>query len=125
MLKYKTCTKATRWPGPITSAEGRELYGTARRVCGGDGPSGSGKSTMLNCISCYIPFEKGQVMLGDLDLTTMDEDALAKVRNTRLGFVFQDFMLLDGLSVRENIMMPRIIAGKADRDMGGLCRPFV
>ena len=47
----------------------------------------------------------------------MDENALAKVRNQKLGFVFQDFLLLDGLTVRENIMLPRIIAGRADRSM--------
>ena len=46
----------------------------------------------------------------------MSEDALAKVRNEKLGFVFQDFMLLDGLTIRENILVPRIIRGKVDKD---------
>lgn len=59
------------------------------------GPSGSGKSTLLNCISCYIPFEEGTISLGGQMLKGLDEDALAKVRNEKLGFVFQDFMLLD------------------------------
>lgn len=78
------------------------------------GPSGSGKSTLLNCISCYIPFEEGEITLGGQRLSGLSPDALAKVRNEKLGFVFQDFMLLDGLSVRENILLPRIIAGRAD-----------
>lgn len=78
------------------------------------GPSGSGKSTLLNCISCYIPFEEGTITLVGQELKGMSEDALAKVRNERLGFVFQDFMLLDGLTVRENILVPRIIHGEVD-----------
>ena len=73
------------------------------------GSSGSGKSTLLNCISCYIPYEKGNILLGEQDLGVLDKEGLAKVRNEKLGFVFQDFMLLDGLSVKENILIPRII----------------
>ena len=75
------------------------------------GPSGSGKTTLLNCISCYIPIDSGEIMLGDRQLANLSEDALAKVRNRQLGFVFQDFLLLDGLTVRENILLPAIIGG--------------
>lgn len=81
------------------------------------GPSGSGKTTLLNCISCYIPFDRGNIKLGDITLAKLDENSLAKVRNQKLGFVFQDFMLLDGLSVKENIMLPRIISGRTGGDM--------
>lgn len=76
------------------------------------GPSGSGKSTLLNCISCYIPSDSGKILLGNLELSQLKEEQLARVRNEKLGFVFQDFLLLDGLTVRENIMLPRIIGGK-------------
>lgn len=76
------------------------------------GPSGSGKSTLLNCISCYIPIDKGSILLKGTEISKMSEEALAKRRNEDLGFVFQDFMLLDGLTVLENIMLPRIIQGK-------------
>lgn len=79
------------------------------------GPSGSGKSTLLNCISCFIPFEGGTVALGGEKLQGMEEEKLAKVRNEKLGFVFQDYMLLDGLTVRENILLPRIIKGEVNR----------
>ena len=75
------------------------------------GPSGSGKTTLLNCISCYIPIDSGEITLGDTQLANLSEDALAKVRNRQLGFVFQDFLLLDGLTVRENILLPAIIGG--------------
>lgn len=80
------------------------------------GPSGSGKSTLLNCISCYIPFEEGTITLGGQELKGLNEEALAKVRNEKLGFVFQDFMLLDGLTVRENILIPRIIQGNVTKE---------
>ncbi len=78
------------------------------------GASGSGKSTLLNCISCYIPYEKGSITLGGQDLSALGKEELAKIRNEKLGFVFQDFMLLDGLSIRDNIIIPRII--KKDMD---------
>lgn len=81
------------------------------------GPSGSGKTTMLNCISCYIPFDKGDIRLGDVPLASLGETELSQVRNQKLGFVFQDFLLMDGLTVQENIMLPRIIAGRTDRNM--------
>lgn len=76
------------------------------------GPSGSGKTTLLNCISCFIPHDSGKIQLGDMDISSLSERRLARVRNEKLGFVFQDFMLLDGLTVRENICLPQIIARK-------------
>ena len=75
------------------------------------GPSGSGKTTLLNCISCYIPADSGSIRLGRTELARLSGDALAEVRNKQLGFVFQDFLLLDGLTVRQNILLPAIIGG--------------
>lgn len=80
------------------------------------GPSGSGKTSLLNCISCYIPFDRGSITVGEIKLAGQNEETLAKVRNTKLGFVFQDFMLLDGLTIRENILVPRIVQGEVGRD---------
>ena len=80
------------------------------------GPSGSGKTTLLNCISCYIPFDEGSITLGGTKLAGLSDDMLAKIRNTQIGFVFQDFMLLDGLSIRENILVPRIVQGEVGQD---------
>lgn len=98
------------------------LKGVSFKVADGEfvavmGPSGSGKTTLLNCISCYIPFDDGQIELGDQRLAKLSEDELAKVRNQKLGFVFQDFMLLDGLTVTENIILPRILSGRTGGDM--------
>lgn len=75
------------------------------------GSSGSGKTTLLNCISCYIPADRGTITLGNIELENLEEEALAEVRNRQLGFVFQDFLLLDGLTVWENILLPAIIGG--------------
>ncbi|MGI6011550.1 MAG: ABC transporter ATP-binding protein [Ruminococcus sp.] len=92
------------------------------------GPSGSGKTTLLNCISCFIPHDSGTIRLGDQDISSLSEQKLAKVRNQKLGFVFQDFMLLDGLTVRENICLPQIIAKKPIAQMEAksekFCRMF-
>ena len=73
------------------------------------GPSGSGKTTLLNCISCFIPYDKGEITLKNVNLSKLDEKQIAKVRNEKLGFVFQDFMLLDGLSILENVCVPKVI----------------
>ncbi|MDO5111766.1 MAG: ABC transporter ATP-binding protein [Clostridia bacterium] len=81
------------------------------------GPSGSGKTTLLNCICCYIPADSGRILLENTDISRLGADAIAAVRNQKLGFVFQDFLLLDGLSVRDNIMLPRIIGGKPSAQM--------
>lgn len=92
------------------------------------GPSGSGKTTLLNCISCYIPSDSGSILLGDTALAKLDEEALAEVRNRKLGFVFQDFLLLDGLTVRENILLPSIIGGSVNEQVEAradqLCEVF-
>ena len=77
------------------------------------GPSGSGKTTLLHCISCYLPATAGGSPWGSVPWPTLDEAALAAVRNQQLGFVFQDFLLLDGLTVRQNILLPAIIGGAA------------
>ena len=81
------------------------------------GPSGSGKTTLLNCISCYIPIDSGEIMLGDRQLANLSEDALAKVRNRQLGFVFQDFNLLDTFSLQDNIYLPLVLAGRTYKEM--------
>ena len=76
------------------------------------GPSGSGKTTLLNVISGFISADGGKVILDGQDILTGEENELAEIRQHKLGFVFQDFMLLNGLTIRENIFLPQIIAGK-------------
>lgn len=81
------------------------------------GPSGSGKTTLLNCVSCFIPHDEGEVILKGTDLSGLSESKIAKVRNQYLGFVFQDFMLLDGLTVFENVCVPKVIKEEPYKEM--------
>lgn len=81
------------------------------------GPSGSGKTTLLNVISGFISADGGKVILDGQDILTGEENKLAEIRQHKLGFVFQDFMLLNGLTIRENIFLPQIIAGKQKKYM--------
>lgn len=74
------------------------------------GESGSGKSTLLNCIATLDKPTTGTIMLNDEDLTNLSDKALASYRRDHLGFVFQDFNLLDTMSVRDNIYLPLVLA---------------
>ena len=67
------------------------------------GASGSGKTTLLNCISTIDTISAGKILLDGVNIADLSEEELAKFRRERLGFVFQDFNLLDTLTVEENI----------------------
>ncbi|MDR1272161.1 MAG: ABC transporter ATP-binding protein [Clostridiales Family XIII bacterium] len=69
------------------------------------GASGSGKTTLLNCISTIDNATAGQIFIGNRDITTMNRKALSKFRREKLGFIFQDFNLLDTLTAYENIAL--------------------
>jgi putative ABC transport system ATP-binding protein len=72
------------------------------------GPSGSGKSTLLNIMSCLDVPTTGKVFLDNQDVSTLNEDQLAKVRGKKIGFVFQQFNLLHHLSALENVTLPAV-----------------
>lgn len=74
------------------------------------GESGSGKSTLLNCIATIDKPTSGNILLNDQNLTTLSDKSLAAYRRDHLGFVFQDFNLLDTMSVSDNIYLPLILA---------------
>ena len=73
------------------------------------GASGSGKSTLLNCISTIDNVTSGNIFVGNQDITIIKEDDLADFRRKNLGFIFQDFNLLDTLTIEENIALSLII----------------
>ena len=75
------------------------------------GASGSGKSTLLGLIAGLDAPTSGQIAIDGVDITALDEDALARLRGMRIGFVFQFFHLLPSLTALENILVPMEIAG--------------
>jgi len=75
------------------------------------GPSGSGKSTLMNIIGCLDTPTGGKYILNGHDVSIMEDNALAEVRNTEIGFVFQQFNLLPRLTALENVALPLIYAG--------------
>ncbi len=76
------------------------------------GPSGSGKSTLMHCVAGLDEVTAGHVYIGDLDLTTLDDRALTRVRREQVGFVFQSFNLVPTLNALENITLPLDLAGR-------------
>lgn len=83
------------------------------------GASGSGKSTLMNIMGCLDRPSQGQYHLEDRNLTSLDNNELAYIRNQRIGFVFQQFNLLSRSTALENVMLPMIYAGvtKAERQV--------
>ena len=83
------------------------------------GPSGSGKSTMMNIIGCLDIADAGEYLLDGLPIESYTENQLAKVRNEKIGFVFQQFNLIQKLSAEENVELPLIYqkVPKAERQV--------
>ena len=75
------------------------------------GQSGSGKSTAMNIIGCLDVPTSGSYHLGGVDVSTMDDDQQAEIRNKMLGFIFQQYNLIPKLTVRENVELPLLYAG--------------
>jgi putative ABC transport system ATP-binding protein len=79
------------------------------------GPSGSGKSTLMNILGCLDTPTAGIYILNDQDVSKMEDNALAEIRNKEIGFVFQQFNLLPRLTALENVALPLIYAGLSKR----------
>ncbi|EHK2388009.1 ABC transporter ATP-binding protein [Clostridium perfringens] len=86
------------------------------------GPSGSGKTTLLNCISTIDNVTTGSIVINGKDITKLKSKELEKFRRGELGFIFQDFNLLDTLTAYENIALALTIQGKKPKDIDALIK---
>ncbi len=86
------------------------------------GASGSGKTTLLNCISTIDSVSSGHIYLGEQDLTTISSAKMAAFRRENLGFIFQDFNLLEPLTIEENISLPLSIKGIPGKEIEKNCQ---
>src|SRR3974390_1224046 len=84
------------------------------------GPSGSGKSTLLHCLAGLDRLPSGRVLVGDVDLGSLDDRAMTLLRRERIGFVFQAFNLVPTLTAQENVVLPLTLGGhRPDRTWVG------
>ena len=88
------------------------------------GPSGSGKTTLLNILAALDKPTEGKVYLKDMDLGKLKEKEIATFRRQNLGFVFQDFNLLDTFSLKDNIFLPLVLSGKKYSEMEKRLKPI-
>jgi putative ABC transport system ATP-binding protein len=76
------------------------------------GRSGSGKSTLMHCLAGLDALTSGRILIGDTDLSTLDDKHLTQLRRDRIGFIFQSFNLVPTLTAAENIALPAALAGR-------------
>ena len=112
MIKVKDVTKVYQVGGEEVHA----LRGVNLTINGGDfvaiqGPSGSGKSTLLHIIGCIDRPTAGSVSIDGLDVSSVSDSRLTKIRLKKIGFIFQQFYLIPTLNARENICLPMKEAG--------------
>ena len=108
------CKSVPTGEGELTILDSVDLDLAAGEVLAIVGPSGSGKSTLLGVLAGLDSATSGTVLLQDQPLHTLDEDGRAAVRAGSVGFVFQSFQLLPGLSALENVMLPLELANIVD-----------
>ena len=119
IIRAENLVKRVNGPaGSLTILDNISLeikYGESLAITG---VSGSGKSTLIGILAGLDLPTSGKVILDNMDLTRLDEAGRARLRNRRVGFVFQSFQLLQGLTALENVMLPLELAGNgAARDM--------
>lgn len=101
----------------VTAVDNVSFYVDKGAFIGIMGASGSGKTTILNILSTIDRMSGGQVLYDMADISQMTEEELSDFRQENLGFVFQDYNLLDTLSIEENIMLPMALCGRKKEEI--------
>jgi len=115
IIEAQNLTKQVVSPeGTLTILDDVSFALDAGEACAIVGASGSGKSTLLGLLAGLDVPTRGRVLLDGVDLGALDEDGRARLRAGRVGFIFQSFQLLAGLSALENVMLPLELAGMSD-----------
>src|SRR5688572_15352487 len=115
MIELRGVTKSVpSGAGTLTILHPPDLTIAAGTVAAITGPSGSGKSTLLGLVAGLDAPSDGRILITGVDITALDEDGLARLRGTKIGFVFQFFHLLPSLTAYENVLVPMEIAGAHD-----------
>jgi len=115
----------------LPGAPARVLFeGLALRVEAGEcvaivGESGSGKSTLLNCIAGLEAVDGGTIRVGDTPIERLDDDAMARLRRSHFGFVFQAFHILPHLDLLQNVALPLWLLGTAEADAARRAREML
>ena len=110
---------------PVRALRGVELTMDEHQFVAIMGPSGCGKSTLLNVVAGLDTPTEGEIVVAGESLAGKDEDALARMRRAHIGFVFQFFNLLEGMSVLENVTLPAVIAGSRRRQAENRARDLL
>ena len=119
MIQLRGVSKTVMSGGqPLTILHPLDLDVSDGRCLAIIGPSGSGKSTLLGLIAGLDSASSGTITIGGTEITRLDEDALARLRGEKIGFVFQFFHLVPSLTAIENIQVPMEIAGRRDARRG-------
>ena len=114
VASVRNLSKIYRKPG--TNVEVPALRGVNVEFAEGEftaimGASGSGKSTLMNILGCLDQPTSGQYILGEVDVSRLDDDQLSEIRSRRIGFIFQNFNLVQQLTVLENLEVPMFYLG--------------
>jgi len=104
-------------PNQCVAVSGVDLTIEAGKITAFTGPSGSGKTTLLTLVGCMARPTAGRIWLGERELTSLPERFLTATRRKMFGFIFQQFNLIKGLSVLENVMLPAYPNGEASRPL--------